>query len=74
MIENLEFIEQLKNIKELVLTSPYARSERHVLKYIDILINLRQKEFDEFERGNEAMRESEEWIFEKYGMTEGRRL
>jgi hypothetical protein len=50
MIEELEFIEQLENIKKLILASPEKHTNIHVKKYIDILINLHQNKFDRFER------------------------
>ena len=54
MIDILEFIEQLKNIKELILASPERHINIHTIKYIDILINLHQKEIDRFERDMEV--------------------
>ena len=47
MIEELEFIEHLGNIKKLMMASPYGRANKSVLKYVDILIDVHQKRFDE---------------------------
>ena len=38
VIDKLKFIEELNNIKELTLISPYPFN-KHIIKYIDILIN-----------------------------------
>ena len=38
MIEELEFIEQLQNVKKLVAVSSKNHPNMHVLKYLDILI------------------------------------
>ena len=35
--DKLKFIEELNNVKELTLVSPYVN--KHVVKYIDILID-----------------------------------
>jgi len=48
MIDNLKYIEELKNIKELTLTSPYVN--KHVVKYIDILINIYDKKVKQYEQ------------------------
>tara|TARA_B100000287_G_scaffold328111_1_gene312588 strand:- start:1364 stop:1591 length:228 start_codon:yes stop_codon:yes gene_type:complete len=50
MTEIFEFIEQLKNIKKLVLASPERFTNIHVIKYIDILINLQQEKIDRYEK------------------------
>ena len=50
MIEELEFIEQLQNIKRLISVSPQKYTNIHVLKYIDILIDLHQKRVEQFEQ------------------------
>tara|TARA_B100001778_G_scaffold208972_1_gene172941 strand:- start:2202 stop:2435 length:234 start_codon:yes stop_codon:yes gene_type:complete len=50
MIEELEFIEHLGNIKKLMMASPYGRANKTVLKYVDILIDIHQKRFDEYEK------------------------
>jgi hypothetical protein len=54
MIEELEFIEHLGNIKKLMMASPYGRANKTVLKYVDILIDVHQKRFDEYEKTMEA--------------------
>mgnify|MGYP003113104460 FL=1 len=48
MIDKLKYIEELKNIKELTLASPYVN--KHVVKYIDILINIHDKEVKQYEQ------------------------
>jgi|TARA_B100000745_G_C20122927_1_gene384517 hypothetical protein len=53
MIEELEFIEQLENIKKLILTSPEKYTNIHVIKYVDILIDIHEKRFNEFQRDME---------------------
>ena len=50
MIEELEFIELLQNIKRLISVSPQKYTNIHVLKYIDILIDLHQKRVEQFEQ------------------------
>tara|TARA_B100000902_G_scaffold206486_1_gene196729 strand:- start:445 stop:678 length:234 start_codon:yes stop_codon:yes gene_type:complete len=50
MIEELEFIEHLGNIKKLMMASPYGRANKTVLKYVDILIDIHKKRFDEYEK------------------------
>ena len=50
MIEELEFIEHLGNIKKLMMASPCGRANKTVLKYVDILIDIHQKRFDEYEK------------------------
>ena len=50
MIEELEFIEHLGNIKKLMMASPYGRANKTGLKYVDILIDIHQKRFDEYEK------------------------
>ena len=47
MIDKLKYIEELKNIKELTLASPYVN--KHVVKYIDILIAIYDKEVKQYE-------------------------
>ena len=53
MIEELEFIEQLENIKKLILASPEKYTNIHVIKYVDILIDIHEKRFSEFQRDME---------------------
>ena len=53
MIEEIEFIEQLKNIKNLILASPEKYTNIHVIKYIDILIDIHEKRFDTFQNDME---------------------
>ena len=50
MIEELEFIEQLQNIKRLISVSPQKYTNIHVLKYIDIFIDLHEKRVEQFEQ------------------------
>ena len=45
MIEELEFIEQLQNVKKLVTVSSKNHPNEHVLKYLDILINIHEEMF-----------------------------
>ena len=47
MIDKLKYIEELKNIKELTLASPYVN--KHVVKYIDILIAIYEGEVKQYE-------------------------
>ena len=53
MIEELEFIEQLENIKNLILASPEKYTNIHVIKYIDILIDIHEKRFNTFQNDME---------------------
>jgi hypothetical protein len=53
MIEELEFIEQLENIKNLILASPEKYTNIHVIKYVDILIDIHEKRFDAFQNDME---------------------
>ena len=62
MIEELEFIEQLQNIKNLILVnsnirrkkaSPERHANIHVVKYIDILIDIHNERVSQFERDME---------------------
>ena len=46
--DRLKFIEELNNVKELTLASPYVN--KHVVKYIDILINIHDKEVKQYEQ------------------------
>ena len=50
MIEELEFIEQLQNVKKLVVVSSKNHPNEHVLKYLDILIDIHTKRTQEFEK------------------------
>ncbi len=50
MIDILEFIEQLKDIRGLVKASSEECTNKYVLKYIDTLIDLHQKKIDRFEK------------------------
>jgi hypothetical protein len=50
MQDKLEFIEHLGNIKKLMMASPYGRANKTVLRYVDILIDIHQKRFDELEK------------------------
>jgi len=54
MIEELEFVEHLSNIKKLMMASPYGRANKTVLRYVDILTDIHQKRFDEYEKNMEA--------------------
>jgi len=54
MIDILEFIEQLKDIKGLILVSSEKCTNTDVLKYIDTLIDSHQKKIDRFERDMEV--------------------
>jgi len=53
MIEELEFIEQLKNVKKLVAVSSKNHPNQHVLRYLDILIDIHEKKFSEYQRDME---------------------
>jgi len=53
MIEELEFIEQLKNVKKLVAVSSKNHPNQHVLRYLDILIDIHEKRFNEYQRDME---------------------
>tara|TARA_B100000482_G_scaffold87903_1_gene63199 strand:- start:418 stop:609 length:192 start_codon:yes stop_codon:yes gene_type:complete len=53
MIEELEFIEQLQNVKKLVSVSSKNHPNQHVLRYLDILIDIHEKRFMEFQEGME---------------------
>ena len=53
MIEKLEFIEQLQNVKKLVSVSSKNHPNQHVLRYLDILIDIHEKKFMEFQEGME---------------------
>ena len=50
MIEELEFIEQLQNVKKLVAVSSKNHPNQHVLRYLDILIDIHEKRFSEYQR------------------------
>ena len=50
MIEELEFIEQLQNVKKLVAVSSKNHPNQHVLRYLDILIDIHEKKFNQFQR------------------------
>tara|TARA_Y100001970_G_scaffold246195_1_gene313894 strand:- start:2417 stop:2611 length:195 start_codon:yes stop_codon:yes gene_type:complete len=50
MVEEIEFIEQLQNIKKLISVSPEKYANIHVMKYIDILIDVHTKRVEEFEQ------------------------
>ena len=50
MIEELEFIEQLENIKKLILVSPQKYANIHVVKYIDILLDLHHQRVIQYEK------------------------
>ena len=45
--DRLKFIEELNNVNELTLASPYVN--KHVVKYIDILIAIYDKEVKQYE-------------------------
>ena len=47
VVDKLKFIEELNNIKELTLASPYVN--KHAVKYIDILIAIYDKEVKQYE-------------------------
>ena len=47
VVDKLKFIEELNNVKELTLASPYVN--KHVVKYIDILIAIYDKEVKQYE-------------------------
>ena len=53
MIEELEFIEQLQNVKKLVVVSSKNHPNQHVLRYLDILIDIHEKKFNQFQRDME---------------------
>jgi len=53
MIEELEFIEQLQNVKKLVTVSSKNHPNEHVLRYLDILIDIHEKKFSEYQRDME---------------------
>ena len=53
MIEELEFIEQLENIKKLILVSPQKYANIHVVKYIDILLDLHHQRVRQYEKDME---------------------
>ena len=53
MIEELEFIEQLQNVKKLVTVSSKNHPNQHVLRYLDILIDIHEKKFSEYQRDME---------------------
>jgi hypothetical protein len=53
MIEELEFIEQLQNVKKLVAVSSKNHPNQHVLRYLDILIDIHKKRVNQFERDME---------------------
>ena len=50
MIEELEFIEQLQNVKKLVTVSSKNHPNEHVLRYLDILIDIHEEKFYQFQR------------------------
>ena len=50
MIEELEFIEQLQNVRKLVAVSSKNHPNMHVMKYLDILIDIHEKKFSEYQR------------------------
>jgi len=52
-IEELEFIEQLQNVKKLVAVSSKNHPNQHVLRYLDILIDIHEKRFNEYQRDME---------------------
>ena len=49
MIEELEFIEQLQNVKKLVAVSSKNHPNQHVLRYLDILIDIHETRFSEYQ-------------------------
>ena len=53
MIEELEFIEQLQNVKKLVAVSSKNHPNQHVLRYLDILIDIHEKRFNKYQRDME---------------------
>ena len=53
MIEELEFIEQLQNVKKLVAVSSKNHPNMHVFKYLDILIDIHEKKFGEYQQNME---------------------
>ena len=53
MIEELEFIEQLQNVRKLVVVSSKNHPNEHVLRYLDILINIHEEKFNQFQRDME---------------------
>jgi len=53
MIEELEFIEQLQNVKKLVAVSSKNHPNQHVLRYLDILIDIHEKKFNQYQRDME---------------------
>ena len=53
MIEELEFIEQLQNVKKLVAVSSKNHPNQHVLRYLNILIDIHEKKFNQYQRDME---------------------
>ena len=53
MIEELAFIEQLQNVKKLVAVSSKNHPNQHVLRYLDILIDIHEMRFNEYQRDME---------------------
>ena len=47
--DRLKFIEELNNVKELILASTSYPFNKHVIKYIDILIAIYDKEVKQYE-------------------------
>ncbi len=47
--DKLKFIEELNNIKELTLAATSYPFNKHIIKYIDILIAIREKEVKQYE-------------------------
>ena len=47
VVDRLKFIEELNNVKQLTHASPYVN--KHVVKYIDILIAIYDKEVKQYE-------------------------
>ena len=47
--DRLKFIEELNNVKELILASTSYPFNKHVIKYIDILIAIYEREVKQYE-------------------------
>ena len=47
--DRLKFIEELNNIKELILAATSYPFNKHIIKYVDILIAIYDKEVKQYE-------------------------
>jgi len=54
MQDKLKFIEELNNVKKLTLAATSYPFNKHVVKYIDILIKIYDEEVKRFEKDMEA--------------------